>query len=68
MMIAHLFAFRILIIGYCSWSTPICNGVDSSPWCSESYERCMQCSGGTWCGAKSTNAPVATPPSKGKYS
>ena len=58
---SHFFAFWTRLIGYCSWSSPICNGVDSSPWCSESYERCVQCKG-TWCGGKSTNAPVATPP------
>jgi len=52
--------------GYCSWSTPRCNGIDSSPWCSVSRDRCVnQCGNGTWCGAnppKSTPLPTMSPP------
>lgn len=50
--------------GYCSWSTPICNGSDSSPWCSETNKRCSSC-GGTWCSSSplSTPAPLTPNPS-----
>jgi len=61
-------------MGYCSWSTPLCNGGDDQSWCSFSRQRCEeQCGGGTWCGADgpaptsptSPTSPTATPPTSG---